>query len=86
MRKVACGTRSGGGSKLVRYRPHGIVDREVSLPVSIPTCLTFGEDELDTLFITSAWFALTDAERARQTHAGRFRPGVCGLPEFRYAG
>jgi L-arabinonolactonase len=77
------------GSKLVRYRPDGVVAREIPLPVSNPTCLAFGGPNLDTLFITSAWFSLTAEERANEPLAGSlfgFKPGVCGLPEYRYAG
>ena len=77
------------GSKLVRYRPDGSVEREVALPVSNPTCLAFGGPELDVLFVTSAWFTLDEAQRRRQPHAGSvfaFRPGVRGRPECRYAG
>jgi L-arabinonolactonase len=78
-----------GGGKIVRYTPDGSVDREVALPVSNPTCLTFGGADLDVLFITSAWFGLSDAQRAAEPHAGSifaFRPGVKGRLEGRYAG
>lgn len=78
-----------GGSKVVRYAPDGSVDREVELPVSNPTCLCFGGAELDVLFITSAWFGLSDGARADEVHAGgifALKPGVKGLPEHRYAG
>lgn len=78
-----------GGSKVVRYAPDGSIDRVVGLPVSNPTCLCFGGADLDILFITSAWFGLDDAARARETQAGgvfAFKPGVKGLPEHRYAG
>lgn len=77
-----------GGSKVVRYAPDGSVDRQVVLPVSNPTCLTFGGPDLDILFITSAWFGLSDVQRAAEPHAGSIfalRPGVKGLPEHRYA-
>ena len=77
-----------GGYKIVRYRPDGTVEREVCLPVANPTCMTFGGPDLDILFVTSAWFGLSDEERARQPHAGSifaFRPGVRGRKEYRYA-
>jgi L-arabinonolactonase len=77
------------GSKLVRYRPDGTVDREVAVPVSNPTCLAFGGANLDILFVTTAWFGLNADERAREPNAGSlfaFRPGVCGRAEYRYAG
>jgi L-arabinonolactonase len=75
------------GSKLVRYRPDGTVEREVPLPVSNPTCLAFGGDNLDILFVTTAWFTLSDKERTQEPHAGSlfaFRPGVRGRREYRY--
>ncbi len=78
-----------GGGKLVRYRPDGSVEREVALPVSNPSCVAFGGPELDILYVTSAWFTLDDAARAREPHAGSlfaFRPGVRGLPPERFAG
>lgn len=76
------------GSKIVRYRPDGTIDREVFLPISNPTCLSFGGTNLDILFVTSAWFTLKPGERALEPHAGSvfaFKPGVCGRSEYRYA-
>lgn len=78
-----------GGAKLVRYRPDGSVEREVSLPVSNPSCLAFGGPDLDILYVTSAWFTLDAAAREREPLAGSlfaFRPGVQGLPAARFAG
>ena len=77
------------GGRLVRYRPDGSIDREIFLPVSNPSCVTFGGADLDILFVTSAWFTLSDDERRSQPHAGSLfalRPGVCGRPEYRYSG
>jgi len=78
-----------GGGKLVRYSPDGAVDREIELPVTNPTCLTFGGRDLDILFVTSAWVGLDDAARAGQPTAGSLfamKPGVRGRPENRFAG
>lgn len=77
-----------GGGKVARYAPSGKLDREIPLPVSNPTCLCFGGADLDTLFITSAWFGLDNASRDREPHAGNlfaFKPGVKGRLEHRYA-
>lgn len=78
-----------GGGKLVRYAPDGSVDREISLPVTNPTCLAFGGPELDILFITSAWFGLGPESHALEPSAGgifAFKPGVRGMLEHRFAG
>jgi|SRR5271166_401835 len=78
-----------GGSKLVRYRPDGSVEREVPLPVSNPTCLAFGGPDLDILFVTTAWFGLSREQLAQEPLAGAlfaFRPGVRGRFESRYVG
>ncbi|MFC6340152.1 SMP-30/gluconolactonase/LRE family protein [Pseudomonas sp. CCM 7891] len=39
--------------KLVRYTPHGQVDRIIEMPVKKVTSLTFGGPNMDTLFVTS---------------------------------
>ena len=55
----------------------------VPVPVTQPTSCTFGGENLDTLYITSAWRNLTPAQRADEPLAGcifRVKPGVRGLP------
>ncbi len=77
-----------GGHKVVRYRPDGVIDREIPLPVANPTCLCFGGRGLDTLFITSAWFGLSEEDHKNQPHAGgifALKPGVKGQLEYRFA-
>lgn len=72
-----------GGFRLVRYAPDGRIDRGVPMPVGQPTSCAFGGADLATLFITSAWDGLSDADRDAQPLAGglfAFRPGVAGLP------
>jgi sugar lactone lactonase YvrE len=59
-----------GGSKLVRYDPDGNVDLEVALPVSQPTCLAFGGENLNLLVVTTARQNLSSEELARQPEAG----------------
>lgn len=78
-----------GGGKIMRYAPDGAVADEIHLPVSNPTCLTFGGPELDTLYITTAWFGLSEGQRKEQPFAGgifAFKPGVKGMVESRYGG
>jgi L-arabinonolactonase len=43
-----------GGSRVVRYRPDGTVDRKLSSPAIQMTCPVIGGAELDTLFCTTA--------------------------------
>ncbi|MDO6406607.1 SMP-30/gluconolactonase/LRE family protein [Pantoea phytobeneficialis] len=76
-----------GGARIVRYSPDGAIDRIVSLPIDNPTCLTFGGPQRDVLFITSAWWGLTEDQRQQQPFAGSvfaFRPGVRGQREHRF--
>jgi len=42
------------GGRLLRLAPDGTVLREVTLPVRCPTMMTFGGDDLRTLYITTA--------------------------------
>jgi sugar lactone lactonase YvrE len=61
-----------GGSKLLRYRPDGTIDREIMLPVSQPTMPAFGGADMKTLFVTSACQKLS-------AHALRAQPFAGGL-------
>jgi sugar lactone lactonase YvrE len=75
------------GGRIVRYRPDGIVDRMIALPVTNPTCLCFGGTGLKTLFVTSATKFLTPEQRAREPLAGALfaiEGAGQGLPEHRF--
>ena len=75
-----------GGGKVVRYSDNGDADLTISLPVSQPTCVTFGGADLDLLFVTSARQGLSEAALAGEPLAGSvfvFRPGVSGLSATR---
>lgn len=79
---------SGGGA-IVRYLPGGEVAERVELPVSRPTSVMFGGDDLRTLFITTASARLSDEELAAQPLAGKIlaiRTDVPGLPEPLFKG
>lgn len=58
------------GWRITRYAPDGKIEREVKLPVANVTCMAFGGTSLNTLYITTAWFMLSDEERAAQPQAG----------------
>lgn len=80
-----------GGSRVVRYAPSGELSLGIDLPVSQPTCVTFGGAGLDMLFVTSASAGLRDADRRRQPRAGDlfvYRVNYRGraAPRFKYPG
>lgn len=58
------------GWRITRYRPDGAVDLQVETPVSRPTSLAFGGDDMRTLFITSAKKGRDDAPPAAEPHGG----------------
>lgn len=58
------------GWRLVRYAPDGRVDRVIEMPVSRPSCCTFGGKDLGTLFVTSAQYNMTDSEKQQDPNAG----------------
>lgn len=78
-----------GGSKVAKYSPSGELLDELSLPVPHPTSCAFGGEELNQLYITSAWMALDEAQRAHYPLAGdvfRADVGVRGLPAHTFRG
>jgi len=58
------------GWRVTRYAPDGTVDLEVEIPVQRPTSCTFGGDNLDKLYVTSAHIELTEEQRRQQPLAG----------------
>jgi sugar lactone lactonase YvrE len=78
-----------GGGALRRYGPDGALDVVIELPVTNPTCPTFGGPELDVLFVTSARHRLSAAQLAAEPLAGAvlgLRPGVRGRAAHPFAG
>jgi sugar lactone lactonase YvrE len=75
-----------GGGEIRRYGPDGSLDARIVLPVTNPTSLAFGGEDLGTLFITSAQHRLTPAQRGHEPLAGAIltlRPGVHGRLPWR---
>jgi D-xylonolactonase len=73
-----------GGWGVRRYSPEGEVIDFVRLPVANVTKIAFGGDDMTTAYVTTAWSALTPAERVEQPLAGRlfsFDSGTRGLPQ-----
>lgn len=77
------------GGALHRMNPDGLVDRIISMPVTLTTKCAFGGPTLEDMYVTTAWIGLDEQEKARQQHAGglyRLRPGIKGRPARRFAG
>jgi sugar lactone lactonase YvrE len=76
-----------GAGCVVRYTPHGIVDRILPIPTRQPSCVCFAGPDLDVLCVTSAREGLDEATLGEEPHAGDvflYRLGVQGLPESEY--
>ena len=73
-----------GAGVLRRYDPAGKLEREIKLSVRYPTMPAFGGAALDTLYVTSANWPLSDEERRRHPDEGglfAMPARVPGLPE-----
>jgi sugar lactone lactonase YvrE len=73
-----------GGWGVNRYSPDGKKVAKLAMPVANVTKAAFGGKDLRTLYITTAWKGLSDAERKEQPTAGglfRVRVDVPGLPQ-----
>ncbi|MBI2504516.1 MAG: SMP-30/gluconolactonase/LRE family protein [Candidatus Latescibacteria bacterium] len=78
------------GSRVCRWNPHtGQVLETIMLPVSRVTACAFGGADLDTLYITSASQGMSPDDWKKEPHAGGLfacKPGVRGVPTFRFKG
>jgi sugar lactone lactonase YvrE len=77
------------GWKLTRYDPDGKIERQIRFPVQHVISFGFGGKDLDILFVTTAWWGLSEEERKRQPFAGdlfRINTGVQGLVEPAFTG
>ncbi len=73
--------------RVVRYSPAGLIEREIRLPVTNPTCVCLGGPELRTLFITTARKFLDRRTLRQEPLAGSLlavEVDVPGLPEHRF--
>ncbi len=78
-----------GLGKILVYAPNGNVIGSVDVPVSQPTCVAFGGEDLNWLYVSSACDGLGADERLTQPGAGNvfiFETNAQGLPENTYAG
>jgi len=70
------------GSRLVRYRPDGVVERQIAFPARKVSSVTFGGPNYRDIYVTTAG---GDQKAAEGEHAGalfRLRLGIQGVPEF----
>jgi len=77
------------GSGIIRWAPDGTIDRKIDLPCPRVTSAIFGGDDLDTLYVTTARFDMSEAELADYPLAGgifAIDAGVRGIAEVPFAG
>ena len=55
---------------VIRYAPSGRVDQMIELPTCQPTAVTFGGADLDTLYVVTSRYHMTDEELAEQPASG----------------
>ena len=78
-----------GGAKVRRYRPDGVLDQQIALPLTNPTCPAFGGDDLRTMYITTARHRLTPEQLEREPDAGallQLDVGRAGREVYRFVG
>jgi L-arabinonolactonase len=77
-----------GAGKVVRYALDGSIDLEIDIPATQPTCIAFGGQDLDLLYVTSARENLSAEKLAAQPHAGNvfvYKLDIKGLADSRFA-
>jgi sugar lactone lactonase YvrE len=75
------------GGCLIRFAPDGSVDQTLQVPVSKPTHVTFGDQDLKTMYVTTARFRMKPEQLAAEPMAGgllALESSVAGLPENYY--
>lgn len=78
-----------GAGKVARYNPSGKIDMLLDVPASQPTCVAFGGEDMDLLFVSSAYDGLSEDARQNDPLAGHvfiFQLDVPGLKEMGYEG
>ncbi|HSF12112.1 MAG TPA: SMP-30/gluconolactonase/LRE family protein [Erythrobacter sp.] len=72
-----------GSGRVTAYNPDGSQFAQIALPVTQVTCVAFGGENFDLLFVTSAREGLSPEALVREPQAGDvfvYRVGVSGLP------
>ncbi len=78
-----------GGGLVTRYAPDGRVDTRIVMPVPVVTCMAFGGDRLNELYVTTGWYGMTAAEQKKAPGCGdlfRIRTDFTGMLEPRFRG
>ena len=76
-----------GAGRVVRYAPDGSISGEIDIPTTQPTCIAFGGQNLDLLYVSSAREHMGDEVLAAQPHAGDvfvYQLDVQGLTDARF--
>lgn len=78
------------GGEIAKYDPNGRLIQTIEMPVRQPTMCTFGGENLDILYVTSATKFMQPGEETIQPLAGALfairGTGATGLPEPYFAG
>ncbi|MCP4401467.1 MAG: SMP-30/gluconolactonase/LRE family protein [bacterium] len=72
------------GGLILRYTPNGEVDRRINMTVPNIISMCFAGQDMQDMYVTTAWHAMSDDERAAYPQSGdlfRIRTDVCGLTE-----
>tara|TARA_B100000029_G_C17393239_1_gene894224 strand:- start:119 stop:1012 length:894 start_codon:yes stop_codon:yes gene_type:complete len=78
-----------GGSSVVRFNSKGQIDCIIEIPDKNVTNCTFGGKNLDTLFITTARWGMTEDELKINPNAGALysiKPGFKGIADNQFGG
>ena len=77
-----------GAGRVVRYAPDGSISGTIDVPATQPTCIAFGGDHLDLLFVSSARENLSQDRLAQESNAGDlfvYKLNLTGLADRRFA-
>ncbi|MCC5623090.1 SMP-30/gluconolactonase/LRE family protein, partial [Nostoc sp. CHAB 5715] len=73
---------------VIRFNPKGEEILRIKLPVQLPTSCTFGGENLQTLYITTASVGLSQAEIEKSFHSGdlfALQTDITGLPNYDFS-
>jgi sugar lactone lactonase YvrE len=77
------------GARIVRYDPHGNIDRVVDVPAYRPTSCVFGGPDLQELYISSSRAGLSEEQLAQYPDSGdlfHLKTDIVGQRKYRFKG